>query len=651
MTTNVTRLKELLFDAESQRLDDLQRRLAALTTQETEHHTDLATRQKDLVERVDQVFARAGTEDRLKKSVAIILDGAFREAEVSRHEQLSQAVAPLIVKTIKSELRNSQDEMVDVLYPITGKLVKEYVRAAMADLMADINRKLGGSSPSELEKRAKALGITVGELVVAEAQELKVDELFLVRKGSGQLVAHWERPDGDLPSTTLGVRSNRDELIAGYLSGITQFSEEAFDGKPGSLRSIDLKGEKIFVRSSPAYLLAARCSGRAPTAVEQVIDDAFVQVLTEYRQALSEAKPGDKASNATADATVLSILPNIAADCERRFVIARQDLETRARSIKPTNSWRLKAIVAMVVLPLLAGIGWWSWMTYETSRTRMAAKAVLGAASELEGYPIQVDVERGGKAITLTGLMPTPAARDRALAALDGALKDRARVTSRLGLIPSPAGAPDLTTDVTVLRQSLSETRRQADELATRMAEIAALKRDVSKLTTDLAAAQAAAAPVPGLQSSTTKTQSDLTALAARIDGIRIPNAGYVPTPRDQLDAFVRSHAIFFANGADFLDEAGASQVVDQLAALLARTDAPLRVLGYTDERGNLQTNTALAQSRADRVAALLADRGVPRERLIVIGRGQTLDISRGVGIGSANRRVSFEVGFVGEPR
>jgi outer membrane protein OmpA-like peptidoglycan-associated protein len=661
MTTNVTRLKELLFDAESQRLDDLQHRLAALAAQETEHHSDLSTRQTLIAERVDQVFARAGTEERLKKSVAGVLDGAFREAEVTRHEQLSQAVAPLVVKTIKNELRNSQDEMVDVLYPITGKLVKEYVRAAIADLMADINRKLGGSSPSELETRAKALGISVGELVVAEAQELKVDELFLVRKGSGQLVAHWERPDADQPAKTVGQRTNRDELIAGYLTGITQFSEEAFDGKPGSLRSIDLKGEKIFVRSSPAYLLAARCSGRAPVAVEQVVDDAFLQVLTDYRQALGEAKPGDKAANSAVDAAVLSLLPNLAADCERRFAKAREDLETRAKSIKPASNWRPKAIAAAVLLPLLGGIGWWAWLSFETSRTRMAAEAVLGSVPELEGYPVQIEVERGGKALTLGGLMPTPAVRERTLAALDVALKDRAVVKSRLGLIPTVAGAPDLTGDVAALR-------RQGDDLAQRLAEIAVLKRDLaslqsqhSKLTTDLAAAQAAAAPVPALQSATAqlpslqssaaKTQADLAALAARVEAIRIPVGGYVPTPREQLDAFTRVNAIFFANGADLLDEPAAVAVLDQLVTLLAKTDAQLRILGYTDERGNLQANTALAQSRADRVAALLADRGVSRDRLIAVGRGQGLDINRAVGVGSANRRVSFEVAFVGEPR
>lgn len=640
MTTTVTRLKELLFDAEAQRLDDLQTKLTHLAEFETVRH-------KEMTERVDQVFARAGTDDRLKQSVAVVLDGALREAEVTRHEQLSQAMAPLVVKTIKNELRNSQDEMVDALYPLTGKLVKEYVRAAMADLMADINRRLGGSTPSELETRAKSLGLSVAELVVAEAQELKVDELFLVRKGAGDLVAHWERDtDGAVIASSgpgLNPGSNRDALIAGYLSGITQFSEEAFDAKPGSLESIMIKGERVFIRSSPAYLLAARCSGRAPNAVEQVVDSAFLQAMTEYQQVLADAKPGDQS-----DTAVQAILPRVAADCERGFLKAREDLETRAQTIKPASSWRLKAIAACVLLPLFGFAAWFGWQAMETARVRGVAQRVLSSTAELEGYPVLVDVERGGGAMRVTGLMPTPGVRDRTLAALRADLPGTA-ITPRLGLIPTVAGAPDLTGDLTALRQSLATTRQQADQLAERVNEIAALRTQQSKAQTDITAAQTG---VAAMQAAATRLQSEVSGLGARIDAIRIPPpaAAYAPGMREQLDTFTRFNAVFFANGTDFLDEAIASRTADQLIALALKTDALIRVVGYTDERGTAQANAGLAQARADRVASLLADRGLPRDRIVAVGRQQGLDLSRSIGVGSSNRRTVFEVGYIGEP-
>jgi hypothetical protein len=78
MAQDVSKLKELLFDSESRALSDLSRRM-------------------------DLVFERAGSHERFTASVAGVLDDALRQAEVDRHAELSQAIAPLIVKTIKTE--------------------------------------------------------------------------------------------------------------------------------------------------------------------------------------------------------------------------------------------------------------------------------------------------------------------------------------------------------------------------------------------------------------------------------------------------------------------------------------------------------------------------------------------------------------------
>jgi outer membrane protein OmpA-like peptidoglycan-associated protein len=636
-TTTVTRLKELLFDTESQRLDEVQRRIEALDASETARHGEAAQRYGELQRRVDQVFERSGTEERLQKSVAAILDGAFREAEISKHDQLSQAVAPLVVKTIKFELKNSQDEMVDALYPLTGKLVKQYVNAEMARLMAEINAKLGGSSakPSELDARAKSLNLTVAELVLAETQHLKVDELFLVRRGSGDLVAHWERPEAGAaakPATAAG--SNRDVLIAGYLSGITAFSEEAFDEKKGSLRAIDMDGERIFVRASPAYLLAARCSGSAPQAVEQVINDEFVRVVSDYKQALASQPAGQSAR--AAPTAIDALLPNLAAAFERRFSEERTKLAQRASATaKPAGFGRLYALAACLLLPLLAWSGWSMWQSMETARVQSTAQRVISATSELRGYPVLLDVERGGRAMTVTGLMPTADVRDTVLRTLQRDLSGTA-IRDRFGLLPQTAivtvaasapNAPpfEVSPEFQAMKRDLAAARQQSTDLALRVTEL------TGKV-----------APLP----------AELQKQTRRIDGLPAPVASNtaVLSPRDELDVFARANALFFLNGVDLTDETRAAETIEKLASLLAKTESVLRVIGYTDDRGQASANTVIAQSRADRIAQMLIARGVPRERIVALGRIGSTDLSRSSGPGSANRRVIFEVGFIGEP-
>ena len=149
MSQSVDKLKQLLFEPESEAI-------AALT------------------KRIESVFDRAGTQERFQASVAKVLDGALRDAEVERHDQVASAIAPLIVKTVKTEIHNSTDDLVEALYPATGRMVKAYVASAIQDLTNEINRKLE-ANPVMLRLNALLSGRSAGELALADSQRLKVE--------------------------------------------------------------------------------------------------------------------------------------------------------------------------------------------------------------------------------------------------------------------------------------------------------------------------------------------------------------------------------------------------------------------------------------------------------------------------------------------
>ena len=108
----MARLKELLFDSEVETLSELDKRLGSIEHVNRQHeHQNFET-----LQRLDQLFNRAGTEERFRTSVAAVLDKALEEAEFRNHDQMSRAIAPLVVNTIRTELRNSQDELVDIMF-------------------------------------------------------------------------------------------------------------------------------------------------------------------------------------------------------------------------------------------------------------------------------------------------------------------------------------------------------------------------------------------------------------------------------------------------------------------------------------------------------------------------------------------------------
>jgi outer membrane protein OmpA-like peptidoglycan-associated protein len=59
------------------------------------------------------------------------------------------------------------------------------------------------------------------------------------------------------------------------------------------------------------------------------------------------------------------------------------------------------------------------------------------------------------------------------------------------------------------------------------------------------------------------------------------------------------------------------------LAEVLKRPGAEVQITGYTDRKGKDDDNDVLSQRRADRILVQLADRGVPRENMVAVGRGE----------------------------
>ena len=124
-----------------------------------------------------------------------------------------------------------------------------------------------------------------------------------------------------------------------------------------------------------------------------------------------------------------------------------------------------------------------------------------------------------------------------------------------------------------------------------------------------------------------------------------------VISPDDKLRAFVRDNAVFFSNGTDYVSETHAVQILDTAAELIKAASPLVRVVGYTDERGDSARNMALAQNRALKIVDELVRRGVDRNRLVSVGRPEGYYLSPSAGGGSPNRRVQFELGFRGEVR
>ena len=85
--------------------------------------------------------------------------------------------------------------------------------------------------------------------------------------------------------------------------------------------------------------------------------------------------------------------------------------------------------------------------------------------------------------------------------------------------------------------------------------------------------------------------------------------------------------------------------VLNNLATTLSQyNQTVINVAGHTDQRGDANYNLNLSQRRAESVASYLGSRGVTRDRMVVVGRGETqlLCTENSESCWSRNRRVEI---------
>lgn len=724
MSQSVERLKELLFDNETTALQDLSRRVDGLSKSESQARdalqlkidgiAELDARARDELKlRLDEVYNHAGNTEQLTNSVTQIISEVLRRAEVERHAELSQSLAPLLVSTIKTELRNSQDQMVEALYPITGRLVKAYVASAIQDLTVQMNRRVEQNALM-LRLQSLVTGRSVGELALANSNDFAVTELFLIRRGSGALVAHWPDTGG----------AGRAHAVSGVLAAVNEFANEAFSATESSLRHVDLGNEIVYLRASPIYLLAARCTGQAPEAIAQSVDDALVSAVERQLTIDSTSVPGTdtKAISASELADVGQTLSS---------AIAEQVNAHRRASSKGA----VKFLAAITLTPLASWYAWSWYGDYLVARTRQAAERIVAADPAMLGYPIGISISGAGKTVTISGLTPSHQAKQRIVTGIKGELPASSVIDEMSVVAGSDLVVPDVKPELENVRREIAATRSEIErnelmrtnkrasnridqavadlrlavaqkpdgvstENLTRIAdELTAARSDIdaignshasadltpvySDLTTRLGTSagdilKAIGAPAAS-DGGTAATDADadaaleqfsaqaerVAALASTIAAakfLRPPTAppvtvaapppkviAYEPSPREKLETFARAHAIFFSTDLDYRDADASGQWLNDIAKLTQDAKATLRLVGYTDETGASGRNVELAQQRAAKVRDELIARGIAADRLITVGRASALDLSDVRGTGTPNRRVEFEIAFEGE--
>ncbi len=246
--------------------------------------------------------------------------------------------------------------------------------------------------------------------------------------------------------------------MSGVLAAINEYSSKALQDQGAALRQIDFGERRLYLRASPLYLLAAKCSGTAAASVESTLDDAFLAAIEELQksQRLAEGLGGRAGRHAS-----ISLAGSPSRYREADFQAACRD--SRARR-EPGQGSRL----GQRACALVAWLSWSAYASYLADQVRDdCGEGVIASNSDVASYPIEISVGWLGRSVTVEGLTPTDESRAAVIASLEEALP-KAEIRDRLRALPN---------DIAVMEPKVESVRQEVADI---QPEIAIVRENVS---------------------------------------------------------------------------------------------------------------------------------------------------------------------------
>lgn len=216
----------------------------------------LADDRKDFNVLKDEVLER----EKIKVKVTPVLDERIKDLK----DNFSEHFGKNITEAIKIQIKESQDEVVEALYPIMGKLVKKFIIAEITKLTESINQTINDKfSISQIIKRLFKGKRTDADDVLQEVFEPIIEEIFVINKDSGLLAGNYSR----------GNIADKD-MVSGMLTAIKSFAKDSFSKDGQDIEDIKFENFQLSIQNFKTIYIATATSGVInPDFEEELLDD------------------------------------------------------------------------------------------------------------------------------------------------------------------------------------------------------------------------------------------------------------------------------------------------------------------------------------------------------------------------------------------
>lgn len=207
-------------------------------------------------------------------------------------ENFQDEYGVIVEEIVTKKLSESQDEIVNMIFPKLNTIIKKFITAQFQMLKEGIDAQIktvqNRFSPKNIFSRF--FGPSDSDIVLSQLDSPEVHEIYLVQRESGLLLGSYARE-----------KNTDQDVIAGMLTAIKSFAEDAFNRGKEDLEMIQYENYKIFLQNLPSYYFAVAMTGSISASEKESLSNkliTFAQDNVPFDTTVVNSTLTDQVSNA-----------------------------------------------------------------------------------------------------------------------------------------------------------------------------------------------------------------------------------------------------------------------------------------------------------------------------------------------------------------
>jgi outer membrane protein OmpA-like peptidoglycan-associated protein len=199
----------------------------------------------------------------------------------AKDSRLTTALMPTVEEAIGISVKKNPQRLVDAISPVMGPAIRKAIANALSEMVQSLNKSLEYSvSLKGLKWRLEALrtGKSFAEVVLAHTLLYRVEQVFLIHRETGLLLAHVEAG---------GRTVQHLDLVSGMLTAIQDFVHDSFGSVEGeALDSMQVGELTVWIERGSQAVLALVIRGSPPAELRRLMQDELDAIHVDQREAL-----------------------------------------------------------------------------------------------------------------------------------------------------------------------------------------------------------------------------------------------------------------------------------------------------------------------------------------------------------------------------